>query len=346
MKGVAMWWFLMPRRFSGLAFICSFFLLASSPGAANAATAWRSGHQPTIISAEFDNQRRLTVLFNALDGVTYGGFVLIDNDPANAKPAAVTSYGPIMPCNNKGTCMGSWPMPANAESNTYTFTTEPLSEQKFPAATYYLQLDTWNEDPYPSTRQEEFSEIRIVVLSSSPSPVPHKVPLLTPMKLPVNNGTPLCNAWRDQLVLGNQVVQALNDRNKRMNTALAKMTTFAPTVEAIYQRSLKETSNIKSALEKNLDRVNSACGDAPSVVAQDGEFVPIPVPTGNGSTPCKKSRDHIVYINQELSKIVQNIRTTKLTQTTRIKQLNTRFNQLIADLKKSWPVLFRACYPS
>lgn len=331
------------RVFIALEASLSVILLSLSAGPVLAENVWRSGHPPTIVSAIFDDQRRLVVQFTAPDGMTFGGFVLIDNDPVNANPAAVTTYGPIMPCNNKGTCRGSWPLPSYAENDTYTFKTEPLSEQKFPAGTYYLQVDTKNEDPYPSTRQEEFSLIATVILKATLSTSSHIVPLLLSVKLPINNGTPLCVAWRDLLVIGNLAVQAQNTYNASMNAKLAKMSTLTPAVEAIYKRTLKQTSDGRAALARNVERANSACGVAPSVVARNGEFVPVPVPASNGTAACKKNRGHIVYVNQELLKIVNNIRTTKLSQTTRVRQLNTRFNQLIADLKKSWPLVLKTC---
>lgn len=338
-----MWLSQSQRVFVGLVANLAVLLSGLTAGPVIAADAWRSGHPPTIVSAIFDDQRRLVVEFTAPDGMTFGGFVLIDNDPVNATPVAVTTYGPIMPCNNKGTCRGSWSLPSYAENATYTFKTEPLSEQKFPAGTYYLQVDTKNEDPYPSTRQEEFSLIATVILKETPSTSSLIVPLLLSVKLPLTNGTPLCVAWRDLLVIGNLAVQAQNTYNASMNARLAKMSTFTPAVEAIYQRTLKQTSAGKAALAKNVERANSACSVAPSVVARNGEFVPVPVPASNGTSACKKNRDHIVYINQELLKIVNNIRTTKLSQATRVRQLNTRFDQLIADLKKTWPLVFKAC---
>lgn len=322
----------------------SIALSNSMTGPVMAESAWRSGHPPKVLSAQFDSQRRLVVVFNAQDGMAFGGFLLIDNDPVNATPASVNpTYGPIMPCNNKGTCKGSWRLPTFAGNGPYTYTTESLDERIFPSGIYYLQVDSMNEDPFPSTRQEEFSEIATINLKTSVSPP--VVPLLLSLKLPINNGTSLCIAWRDHLLLGNLVVQALNSYNTRLNAALAKIPTPSSNVEAIYQRALKQTSDIKKSLARDLERANSACGAAPSVVAKNGEFVPIPIPTSNGTSACNKSRSHISYLNQELAKIVNNLRTTTRSQTTRIKQLEVRFSQLSADLKKSWPGLFQACNP-
>lgn len=329
-------------------------LLSFAPVSVSAAAeaTWRSGHPPTIVSAKFDDQRRLVVVFSAPDGMAHlnatekeptGGSVVIDNDPVNAKPAYETTYGPLMTCNNKSNCRGMWRLPTYAESSTYTFTSEPLSEARFPAGTYYLQVNTTNEDPYPSTRQEEFSNIATVILeAAAPS---HIVPLLLPARIPVSNGTPICIAWRNYMVIGNRAVQAQNTYNAAMNARLEKMSTFPPAVETIYQRTLKQTSTGKAALAKNSARADSACSAAPSVVARNGEFIPVPVPASNGTAACKKNRDHLVYVNQELLKVVNNIRTTKLSQSTRVSQLNTRFNQLIADLEKTWPLVFKACAP-
>lgn len=321
---------------------------------ARAETTWRSGNPPKIISATIDDQRRLVVVFSAPDGmshlnatvkVTYGGSVVMDNDPINAKPAYETSYGPLMACNNKSNCRGRWFLPTYSESSTYTFTSEPLSEAKFPAGTYYLQVNTTNEDPYASTRQEEFSPIATVVLKGAPIPPAHIVPLLLPAQIPVSNGAPLCIAWRNWMTVGNKVALAQNAYNAAMNLRLEKMTQFPPAVEAIYQRTLKMTAAGKAALAKNSSRANSACSATPSVVARNGEFVPVPVPTSNGVAACKKNRDHLVYLNQELLKIVKNIRTTKLSQQARISEMNIRFNRLISDLGKTWPLVFQTCAP-
>lgn len=331
-----------------------FSALVPLPASVGADAAWRSGNPPTVVSAKFDNQRRLVVEFKAPDGMTHlnaretnprGGSIVIDNDPVNAKPAYETSYGPLMACNNKGNCKRRWNLPTYAEKDTYIFTTEPLSENDFPAGTYYLQVNTFNEDPYASTRQEEFSKIETVLLGSVAIAPSHIVPLLLPALVPVSNGTPLCIAWRNYLAIGNRIVQAQNAYNAAMNTRLEKMSSFPPTVEAIYQRTIKQTSAGKAALAKNSVRAISACSAEPSVVARNGEFVPVPVPASNGSAACKKNRDHLIYVNQELLKVVNNIRTTKLIQTIRIGQLNTRFNQLIADLAKTWPLVFKTCQP-
>lgn len=130
-----------------------------------AAGAWRSGNPPTVASAQIDSQRRLVVTYSAPDGVTYGGHLYLDNDPMDAQPVASDpQYGPIMYCNNKFSCLGRWSLAATPGSGPFTFTTEPLDAQRFPAGTYYVQVDTTNEDPYPSTRQEEFSNIGTVVV--------------------------------------------------------------------------------------------------------------------------------------------------------------------------------------
>lgn len=310
---------------------------------AKGATTWRSGHPPTIISAYFDDQRRLVVEFSAPDGMTFGGFVVTDNDPANANPVSVTTYGPLMSCNNKSTCKGTWPLPSYPEAAKYTFKSEPLSEAKFPAGTYYLQVDTKNEDPYASTRQEEFSPITPVELKATSGSASLVVPLLLSARLPINNGTPLCIAWRNQLVVGNLIVRVQNAYNAYMNTRLDKLKTVTPSVDAIYQRTLKQTAAGKAALAKNVERANSACGAAPSAAARNGQFVPVPVPSSNGTAACNTNRNHLVYINQELGKVINNMRTTKASQTTRERQLNTRFSQLTADLEKTWPLIFKTC---
>lgn len=331
--------------------LLSFAPLSVSVGAE---AAWRSGNPPTIVSAKFDDQRRLVVEFNAPDGMAHlnaresnprGGSVVMDNDPVNAKPASETSYGPLMACNNKGNCKGYWSLPTYPEKSTYTFTSPPLSEKDFPAGTYYLQVNTFNEDPYASTRQEEFSNIETVILGKVSIAPSHVVPLLLPVRIPVSNGTSICIAWRNYMAIGNLAARAQNAYNAAMNARLEKMSSFPPAVEAIYQRTLKQTSAGKVALAKNGARAISACSAVPTAVAKNGEFVPVPVPASNGTAACKKNRDHLVYLNQELLKVVNNFRTTSTSQTTRTKQLNTRFGQLTADLEKTWPLVFKTCAP-
>lgn len=330
------------------------FSLIPLPVSVGAEAAWRSGNPPTIVSAKFDDQRRLVVEFSAPDGMAHlnarendprGGSIVIDNDPVNAKAAYETSYGPLMACNNKGNCKGYWSLPTYPEKNTYTFISPSLSEKDFPAGTYYLQVNTFNEDPYASTRQEEFSKIESVVVGTVSIAPSHIVPLLLPALIPVSNGTPICIAWRNYMAIGNFAARAQNAYNAAMNARLEKMSSFPPAVEAIYQRTLKQTSAGKAALAKNGARAISACSAAPTAVAQNGEFVPVPVPASNGTAACKKNRDHLVYVNQELLKVVNNFRTTSASQTTRSKQLNTRFNQLTVDLVKTWPLVFKACTP-
>lgn len=342
------------RVFFSAAMTSFLFSLISVPVSVAADAAWRSGNPPTVVSAKFDDQRRLVVEFSAPDGMAHlnaresnprGGSVVIDNDPVNAKPAHETSYGPLMACNNKGNCKGFWSLPTYPEKSTYTFTSPPLSEKDFPAGTYYLQVNTFNEDPYASTRQEEFSKIETVVLGKVSIAPSHIVPLLLPALIPVSNGTPICIAWRNYMAIGNLAARAQNAYNAAMNARLEKMSSFPPDVEAIYQRTLKQTSAGKAALAKNGARAVSACSPAPSAVAKNGEFVPVPVPASNGTSACKKNRDHLVYLNQELLKVVNNFRTTSISQTTRTKQLYTRFNQLTADLVKTWPLVFKACAP-
>ena len=332
------------RRFLLAAVGLSVVAALSIPQLAWAEATWRSGHPPTFVSAQVDSQRRLTVVFNAPDGMTYGGSLYLDNNPINAIPASESAtYGPIMFCNNKSTCLGRWNIETDLKSGPFTFTTESLSSVRFPPGTYYVQVDTHNEDPYASTRQEEFSNIVTIVLPSVPSPNAHRVPLASSIKLPISNGSSLCNAWRDHLTIGNRVIKALNDYNTRMNAALAKMPTLSSAVETVYQKALKQYAAITNAISEDQVRAKSACSDAPSVVAQNGDFVSIPIPTSNGTKTCNTSRSHAAYVNQELMKIVNNLLVTQRSQTTRIKQLEVRFNQLVADLSKSWPVLQKAC---
>lgn len=140
-------------------------VLLVSPSLTRAAGAWRSGHPPTLVSAQIDSQRRLVVTYSAPDGVTYGGSLYLDNNARDAQPVSSDpTYGPIMYCNNNSSCLGRWTLAATPSSGPLTYTTEQLDPQRFPAGTYYVQVDTTNEDPFVSTRQEEFSNIVTVVV--------------------------------------------------------------------------------------------------------------------------------------------------------------------------------------
>lgn len=126
---------------------------------AEAAWTWRSGNPPVVSSATVDGQRRLVVTWTAPDGMTYGGSIYLDNDPANATPVSSGKYGTLMYCNNKGTCKGRWRLETNPGTGPFTYTTEPLDAARFPGGTYYMQVEGYNEDPFPSTRYWEWSNI-------------------------------------------------------------------------------------------------------------------------------------------------------------------------------------------
>jgi hypothetical protein len=131
--------------------------LPAAPSSAVAPT-WRSGNPPVIQSATVDAQRRLVVTYVAADGVTYGGSVYLDSNPENGSiPPGVT--GQFMYCNNNYSCTGKWALTATPETGPFTFTSPPLSATTFPAGQYWVQVETTNEDPYPSTRYWEPSNV-------------------------------------------------------------------------------------------------------------------------------------------------------------------------------------------
>ncbi|GEM_PF-4624311 len=310
----------------------------------------RSGHPPTLASAQIDNQHRLVITYSAPDGVTYGGYLFLGSDSKNAQPVSSNpAYGPIMYCNNNSTCQGRWKLAATPDVGPFTFTTEALDAQRFPAGTYYLQVDTTNEDPYASTRQEEFSNIVTVqippVSNAGGSASIQQIPLLITVSVPISNGSGLCIARRDHLIIGNRLVLVTNNYYAGLNRQLAKLTTLPPAVDAAYKQILKEKVAISEMLAHDQLRATAACSAAPSVVAENGDFVPIPIPRSNGAAACDTGRTHADYINREITKIVNNLRVTKRSQTVRIHQLEVRFNQLNADLKASWPKLLQACNP-
>lgn len=137
--------------------------------------AYRSGHPPVIdpSSVQVDSQRRLTVTYSAPDGVTYGGSLFLDNDPRNGDPPASPDpqYGNAMYCSNISSCRKRWELDATPGTGPFTYTTESLDPQEVPAGTYYVQVETTNEDPYPSTRYLEQSN---VVTVQVPAPAPSR----------------------------------------------------------------------------------------------------------------------------------------------------------------------------
>lgn len=310
----------------------------------------RSGHPPTLSSAQIDSQRRLVITYTAPDGVTYGGDIYLGSDSKNAQPVSSDPrYGPLMYCSNNYTCQGRWKLAATPDVGPFTFTTEALDAQRFPAGTYYLQVITTDENPYASTRQEEFSNIVTVqippVSGGGGSASMQQIPLLLTASVPISNGSAFCVARRDHLIFGNKLVLVTNNYYARLNRQLAKLTTLPPAVDAAYKQILKERAAINEMLAQDQLRVKAACSVTPAVVSDGGDFVPIPIPSSNGAAACDSGRIHADYINREITKIVNNLRVTKRSQSVRVHQLEVRFNQLNADLKVSWPKLLQACNP-
>ncbi len=144
------------------------------------AHSYRTGNPPIISSAQIDEQRRLVVTYTAPDGVTYGGDLFFDNDPRNPQLGTVDPrYGTAMYCSNIRQCLGRWNLVTTPDTGPFTYTTEPLSASTFPAGTYYVQVETTNEDPYPSTRMWEDSNVVTVTVprKEPPSPGSQVVPI-------------------------------------------------------------------------------------------------------------------------------------------------------------------------
>lgn len=122
---------------------------------------------PTVSSVTVDAQRRLVTTWSAPDTMQYGGHLFLDNDPRDAEPGTGDPrYGSFMYCNNKSTCLGRWDLPLSPGSGPFTFTTESLDCTRFPAGRYYVQLEGYNQDPYPSTRQWEESAVVTLKLAA------------------------------------------------------------------------------------------------------------------------------------------------------------------------------------
>lgn len=152
-----------------VAFVFIASVSSSIGSSASAAVTYRSGNPPVIISAVINSQRQLEVVYKADDGLTFGGTIYLDNNPLNGEPPLYvdTKYGNFMYCNNKSNCLGRWSLPVTPEVGPFTFRSEPLDPVRFPTGTYYLQVETHNEDPYPSTRMWELSPVSVVQLGAT-----------------------------------------------------------------------------------------------------------------------------------------------------------------------------------
>jgi hypothetical protein len=323
-----------------------FFSLSWGSTSAGADT-FRSGNPPSITKISVDAQRQVTVEFTALDGLKYAGFLFMDSDPRNATPVqSDPKYGLIMFCNNTYSCKGSWELPAPTSTEAkFSFTTPALGVDKFPPGTYYVQVTTKNEDPYASTRQEEFSNIVTIELSDVPTIkiADIIIPALAAIKIPISNGDPACIAGRNLLTIGNRLIVAINAHNAKLNSYVASLKVVSAQVKDGMALAVKQTAAVKAIIDKDVQRVKISCSKTPPLVSAQGAFIPIPIPPGNGTENCNTNRTKAVYTNKELMKVVNNLKTTKKDQTVRIHQLEVRFNQLAADLAKYWPLLLTAC---
>ncbi len=311
-----------------------------------AADTWRSGHPPTLISALIDSQRRLVITYNAPDGLTFGGKVYLDSNPLNAQTTTPDpKYGSFMYCNNKSNCLGRWELPTTTTTGPFTFTTEPLDSTRFPDGTYYVQIETMNEDPFPSTRMWEESLVSVVTLTTIANSASFDIAELIALKLPIDNGTIPCFLARERISIGNRLAKAINTNVQKLKTLVAKVANPSTKLKDDLAKISTWISTVTTMRGKDQKNVTSACSAAPSLVAANGTFTSIPIPPANGKAGCTTSRSHLNYLNQELKKVVANLTVTKKSQTVRVKQLEVRFNQLTADLEKSWPVAFQACNP-
>lgn len=324
-------------------------IMSASPSmslSASAVATYRSGHPPIIISAVFDSQRRIEVRYKADDGLTYGGKVYLDNNPLNAPtPIKDTTYGDFMYCNNKSNCLARWALPVSPDVGPFTFLSEPLDPIRFPDGTYYVQVETFNEDPYPSTRMWELSAVSVVVLTTIASSASLNVEKLAALKLPIDNGSQSCFLLRERLSLGNRLATTINKNVEKLNNALEKVKNPSTKLKGDLASISAWIGEVSAMREKDRMDANSACGTTPSLVGLDGTFVPIPIPPSNGKSACTKIRNQLNYLNQELKKVVGNITTTKKSQVVRVQQLEIRFKQLSASLTKAWPTALKECNP-
>src|SRR5207245_6216747 len=89
--------------------------------------------------------------------------VYLDSNPQNANTPTGGTYGTAMYCSNNYTCIGRFTMPVG---QTSPFTTPALDAKTFPAGTWYVQVETTNNDQFASTRQFEESNVLPVTLAA------------------------------------------------------------------------------------------------------------------------------------------------------------------------------------
>lgn len=322
--------------------------MSASPSmklSASALPTQRDGIPPVIISAVLDSQRRLEVVYRADDGLTYGGTVYLDTDPLNAPtPIKDTQRGDPMYCRTRWTCktLGISAAPGVGQ---FTFLSTPLDPSRFPDGTYYVQVVTDDRDPDPSFRGRLSSNVVLVVLTTVSSSASLNVAKLEAFKLPINNGSQRCFQLRQHLTLGNLLATAINANVTKLNTALKKVKDPSTKLRGDLKAISDWIGEVSAMRETDRTNADAACGTTPVLVGSDGTFIPIPLPPSNGKSACTKIRNQLNYLNQELQKVVGNIRTTNLTQVVRIRQLETRFAQLSASLAQTWPTALKACNP-
>jgi hypothetical protein len=132
---------------------------------AQTTTATPTAPSPAGDSATVDNGRHLVVTYTAPDTMQYGGHVYLDNDPRDpTQLSGSTRYGQFMYCVDQSTCKTSFPLPMNSGTGPFTFKSDALSCTAFPPGTWYVQVEGYNQDPYPSTRQWEESKVITITL--------------------------------------------------------------------------------------------------------------------------------------------------------------------------------------
>lgn len=326
-------------------------IMSASPAmnlSASAVPTTRDGIPPIIISAVFDSQRRLEVVYEADDGLTYGGTVYLDSDPLNAPtPIKDTERGDPMHCRTTETCM-TRNIPATSGAGHFTFLSKPLNPMQFPDGTYYVQVATYDKDPDPSFRGTLSSNVVVVLLTpTSVAPIASSVSLnvenLAVFKLPIDNGSQSCFLLRQRLSLGNRYVTGINNNVEKLNTALKKVKNPSTKLKDDLASISSWIGEVSAMREKGRTDANSACGATPSLAGWDGTFIPIPIPPSNGKSACTEVRGQLNDLNQKLTKVVGNITKTKKSQVDRIKQLKNEFDQLTDKFGKAWPTALREC---
>lgn len=147
--------------------------------------------------------------------------------------------------------------------------------------------------------------------------------------MPAGNGTRECTAARGELL--------------RMLASAKYVNANLPSLYAGSAAVKKKAKQLRTIVQNTLDAQAATTRTVCAASIAGGYGVK---PASNGTAACTAALRHIDYVNGELKKVYANLdfKNALATATwTRTKQLNTRRDRLLADLKRTVPVAKKAC---